>query len=95
MNKKDSDFIKKVAKKADDAHKMAKDALDAVKGITIEPKAANVQVGPAEPTQTWVLFSTPQELQMHSPSIMQLNREIDRLCKILKVKELRVTYKKP
>lgn len=96
MEKKDREFMMKVAKQAGDAMKIAQEAKAAV--IAIMPKAELpvadiISAGATEPTQTYVQFANPQEMQKHAPSIMQLNKDIDSLCKAIGVKELRVTYK--
>lgn len=99
MNKTDIDFIKKVSKLATDAMKTAEEAKAiAEKALAAAPPAtpaSTVIAGATEPTQTWVQFGTPQELQQHASSIMLLNQDVDKLCKALKVKELRITFKAP
>lgn len=96
MNKKDLDFLMQVAKKADDAMKIALEAkiiaslhVSDIQSPTVESLNATT-----EPTQTQVVFENPLELKKHGASIFQLNQEIDKLCKLTGVKELKVTYRK-
>ena len=93
MNKTDKEFLKKVAKQSDDAYKLAKKALETTKADY--RSSLNTVSSESEPTQTWVQFSTPAELQAHASEVMSLNQEIDKFCKRIGLKELRVTFKKP
>ena len=90
MNKNELNFIKKIAKKADESHKIAKEALDAIKNLKYEP--AEATLGP-EPTTTFVKFENVQQFQEHSPKIAKLNQEVHKLCKSLGIKELRINFK--
>ena len=103
LTKQDKEFLQKVAKTATEANKSATKALRiaseakalAERAAVAAPPASSVVTSAPEPTQTWVQFGTPQELQQHASSIMLLNQDVDKLCKALGVKELRITYKKP
>lgn len=94
MDKKDRVFLTKVAKKADEAHAIAKRVEEMVKELKIESPAIETlkTVTTNKLTQTFVLFENPAELQKHSGTIMELNKNIDTLCKTIGVKELRITY---
>lgn len=98
----------KIASQAGEAVKIAKEALEIAKGQQFKVDGSELQLGsfteqaaassatvlPHLPTQTWVVFDNPRELQKHSAQVAQLNKDIDQFCKSLGIKELKITYRK-
>jgi hypothetical protein len=103
MDKADREFIMKVSAQAAEALRIATDTrnrLELYEVAKVDPAPATQSdtiktiTNPEQPTQTWVQFSTPAELQLHAGQIAALNKDIDRICKQLNIKELRITFKK-
>lgn len=46
-------------------------------------------------TRTYVQFDTKEELSENAHLIMKLNKDIDDICRKLKVKQLSVTFRRP
>ena len=90
LTKADKDFLRKIAKKADDAYAIAKRIGEQDREIRIDSEA--LKVGNSK-TTTFVRFSTKTELNRHTPAIQELTQNIDRLCKTMKLRELRVEHK--
>lgn len=99
MEKADRDFIMKMSKKVDKACALAEKAMSTVLELSKKPVKKTHKVNQIDPTiettKTYVVFDNPLELQKHSRDIMQINKNIDDMCKQLGVKELTITFKRP
>lgn len=102
MKEADIKFLKKIAKTAEEARDVAREAkvlaLEAKeiasRTVPLIPQPQNNDYIQEGPTKTYVTFANPMEMAKHSPRIMQLNQQIHQMCVELGVSELRITFKK-